>query len=92
MKMDTATIEVAGLPDAIVKALDERANEVGTTPMEYVRFLLVEDLSRPPSLRSLYAPVREQIKASGTSDDELDALLKEAREEAFQERQRKKAE
>ena len=92
MKMDTATIEVVGLPETIVKALDARANEIGTTPTEYLRFLLVEDLSRPTSLRALYAPVREQIKASGISDDALDELLAEAREEAYQARQGKKAE
>ena len=43
-----------------------------------------EDVVLPLSLRMLYAPVREQIKADGISDDELDAYLKEAREEVHQ--------
>jgi hypothetical protein len=40
-------------------------------------------------LRDLYAPVREQIAESSVSEEELDALLEEAREEAWQERQGK---
>lgn len=85
--MESTTIEIHGLPESVVKALSERANEVGTTTPEYIRYLIEEDLASPLSLRVLYAPVREQIKASGISDDELDALLEEAREEAYQERE-----
>lgn len=40
------------------------------------------------SLRDLYAPVREQIAESGITEAELDALLEEAREEVWQEKQR----
>lgn len=92
MKMHTETIEVAGLPETVIKALDERAKEIGTTAPEYVRCLIEEDLSAPLSVRLLYAPIRKQIKESGVSDVELDTLLQEAREEAYQERQGKKTE
>jgi hypothetical protein len=38
----------------------------------------------------LFAPVREQIKESGVSENELAELLDEAREEVFQKNQDKK--
>ena len=76
--MDTATIEVSGLPVATIEKLDERAENIGATTPEYVRYLIEEDLVSPMSLRVLYAPVREQIKADGISDEELDNLLEQA--------------
>jgi hypothetical protein len=56
--MESTTIEIQGLPESIVKALSERASEVGTTAPEYVRYLIEENLASPLSLRVLYAPVR----------------------------------
>ena len=83
--MLTDTIQVSGLSEAVVEAVGERAKEIGVATEDYVRYLIEEDVASPLSPRLLYAPVREQIKASGVSDDELDALLEEAREEVFRE-------
>jgi len=84
-KMLTDTIQVSGLSEAVVEAVNERAKEVGVAAEEYVRFLIEEDIASPLNARVLYAPVREQIKASGISDEDLDVLLEEAREEVFRE-------
>ncbi len=83
--MLTDTIEVSGLSESVVKAVGERAKEVGVATEDYVRYLIEEDVASPLSVRVLYAPVREQIKARGISEDELDNLLEEAREEVFRE-------
>jgi hypothetical protein len=83
--MLTDTIQVSGLSEAVVEAVSKRAKEVGATTEEYVRYLIEEDVASPLNIRVLYAPVREQIKASGTSDEELDDLLEEAREEVCRE-------
>jgi len=83
--MLTDTIQVSGLSEAVVEAVKERAKEVGVAAEEYVRFLIEEDIASPLNARVLYAPVREQIKASGISDEDLDVLLEEAREEVFRE-------
>lgn len=83
--MLTDTIQVSGLSEAIVEAVSERAKEVGVGTEEYVRYLIEEDVASPLNVRVLYAPVREQIKASGVSEEELNALLEEAREEVYRE-------
>jgi hypothetical protein len=89
--MLTDTIQVSGLPETVIQGVSDRAKAVGTTAEEYVRYLIEEDLSSSSlNLRVLFAPVREQIKKSGTSDDELNELLEEAREEVFQKNQDKK--
>ena len=86
MSLESNRIEIAGLPPELLQALDERAQQIGTSREDYVRGLIQRDLTAPLSLRDLYAPVREQIAESGISEEELDALLEEAREEAWQER------
>jgi hypothetical protein len=89
--MLTDTIQISGLPETVIQGVSERAKAVGTTAEEYVRYLIEEDLSSSSlNLRVLFAPIREQIKESGTSDDELIELLEEAREEVFQKNQDKK--
>ncbi len=70
--MLTDTIQISGLPETVIQGVSDRAKAVGTTAEEYVRYLIEEDLSSSSlNLRVLFAPVREQIKESGTSNDEL---------------------
>jgi hypothetical protein len=89
--MLTDTIQISGLPETVIQGVSERARAVGTTAEEYVRYLIEEDLSSSSlNLRVLFAPVREQMKESGTSDDELTELLEEVREQVFQKNQDKK--
>jgi hypothetical protein len=83
--MLTDTIQISGLSKAVIQGMSERVKAVGTTAEEYVRYLIEKDLSSPAlNLRVLFAPVREQIKESGTSESKVAELLEEAREEVFQ--------
>ena len=84
--MHTDTIQISGLPESVVKAVSERAHEVGTTTEDYVRHLIEEDVASSLSMRVLYAPVREQIKESGITEEEFIGVLEEAREESHRER------
>ena len=73
------------IPPSLAGKLLERAQSSGCATEDYITRLIEKDVSRK-SLRDIFAPVREEIAASGISEDELDSLLQEAREEAFQER------
>ncbi|MBA2736944.1 MAG: hypothetical protein H0U50_09195 [Pyrinomonadaceae bacterium] len=84
--MLTDTIQVSGLSEAMVEAVNERAKEVGVAAEDYVRYLIEEDLASTLSMRVLFAPVREQIREGGVSEAELDKLLEEAREEVYREK------
>lgn len=84
--MLTDTIQITGLPPAVIEAVENRAKEIGATAEEYVKYLIEEDLNSALSMRVLFAPVREQIRESGISETELNELLEEAREEVYQEK------
>lgn len=84
--MLTDTIQITGLPPSVIEAVENRAKEIGTTPENYIKYLIEEDLASTLSMRVLFAPVREQIRESGISEAELDELLEEAREDVYREK------
>src|SRR5579862_7828972 len=91
-EMQTHTIEVTGIPDSILELLDARAREKGSDRNTYLRDLIERDVKNTTTLRDLFAPVREDIRASGMSEEEVDRLFEEARQEAYRERQAKRHE
>lgn len=66
--------------------LQQRAVASGQNVEAYIERLIERALSGPPSIDELLAPVREQFAESGVTEDELDALIEEAREEVWQEK------
>ena len=88
--MRPETIQIKDLPASTLQALVERARQAGTTPEEYARRLIEEGLSpRELTFDEILAPFRLQVKQSGTTDNELDALFNEARRQVFRERKDK---
>ena len=67
----------------IQEKLQQRAADSGQDVEAYVERLIEKALSGPPSIRELLAPVRKQFTESGMTEDELDTLIEEAREEAI---------
>jgi len=70
--------------------LQQRATDSGQDIEAYVERLIEKALSGPQRIDELLAPVRKQVAESGISDDELDALIEEVREEVWQEKQSQK--
>ena len=67
------------------------AMEKGQDVTNYVRTLIEEDLKRPPALSEILAPIHEEFRRSGMTEDELSSLIEEARDEVWQAKQRGKA-
>lgn len=67
--------------------LQQRAMDSGQDVEAYVERLIEKALSGPQSIDELLSPVRKQFAESGMTDDELNALIDEAREEVWQEKQ-----
>lgn len=74
------TLEVPGVPDEIYRKLDERLRETGQDRTDYMIALLRRDL-QAPTLSEILAPFRSQVAASGVSDEELEQLFQDARDE-----------
>ena len=68
------------------KTLLERASASGEDVAGYIHRLIERDVSGPGVLSELLAPIRREFAESGMSEDELDSLVEEAREEAWREK------
>ena len=75
---------VKGLNKRKMNELTAKAKELGMTPEQYVRQLVEEDLeldrkARGMSFAQIMQPVRDEFRASGMSDEELDQIVDRAR-------------
>jgi hypothetical protein len=73
------------IPEELERKLIDRARATGQDAGQYVQSVLERNLAGP-SLDEVLAPFRDQVERSGMSDDELDALVEQARETRFRER------
>jgi len=86
------------LPSEIEKQLLERAAQAGQS-VEGLALNLIAQALRDNGARShagktfaeIFAPVREEFRQSGMTEEELSRLIEEARNEAWREKQARKA-
>ena len=78
------------LSPATEAALRERANVRGEDVAVYAARLLQDALSAP-NVEELLRPFRQQVERSGATDEELDSLCEELRQEVWEEREAQKA-
>jgi hypothetical protein len=68
-------------PDDQMAALRRKAEGLGVEVEKYISDLVRRELQRPQSLNEVLADFREQVAASGISDEELDELFLASRKE-----------
>jgi hypothetical protein len=77
---------VLELKPEIEEALQKKAKANGFEVNIYLEKLIEKDVDRAKTLDEVLAPFRREVEESGITDDELDALVEEAREEIYQEK------
>jgi hypothetical protein len=70
------------------RKLTEQARRSGRDVAVLARELIERGLAAGPTIDEILAPFRRQVADSGLSDDQLDALFQEEREEVWREKQR----
>lgn len=83
---------VLELEPEIEEALQEKAKANGFEVNVYVEKLILKDFDRKKTIDEILAPFRQEVEQSEITEDELDALVEEAREEIYQEKLAKKRE
>ncbi len=87
--MTTLSFQDIGLKSSQLRAAEKKAKEQGKTLSEYVRSLIERDLLASRSFDEILKPVREGFKKSGMTEDELDALVSDARKNIHARNKRK---
>ncbi len=75
------------LSSEVERKLAERAARTRRDVTAVAQELIERALEGRPSLDEILAPFRREVAESGTTDDELDALFQEQREEVWREQQ-----
>jgi hypothetical protein len=78
------------LPPETEARLQARAASQGQDVYAYLQQLIEKDLQAKPTLDEVLAPFQAEVKQSGMSDEELDALFREAISESRQARRAKR--
>ena len=74
------------------EALQKKAKAKGCEVSVYLEKLIEKDIEQKKTIDEILAPFRREVEESGVTDDELDALVEEVREEIYQENLAKECE
>lgn len=66
--------------------LINHAAEKGYNIDDYIKKLVEEDSNKMRTLNEIFAPVRQEFKEKGMTEDELDDLIYQARREVYAEK------
>ena len=82
------------LPEPVERRLAERAAKAGKTVELLARELIEQavppaDPPKEKTLREIMAPFAQEFAESGMTDEEFDALIEEARNEVWEEQQKR---
>ncbi|NOT58684.1 MAG: hypothetical protein HOP19_00490 [Acidobacteria bacterium] len=87
LEVETECLEIVGLPSGTTYALEELARSNGNkSAEEYARLLLEAKVLAQKPFKEILAPTREGFAESGMTDDELAALVENAREDFYRKR------
>ncbi|MGH9799869.1 MAG: hypothetical protein ACRD82_05845 [Blastocatellia bacterium] len=91
MSTQTETLQftISGLPVGTKTALENVVRERGKSIEEYLRGLIeIELLSQKP-FREILAPIREDFRKTGLTEDEFDEIIERERQAIWDEQQRR---
>lgn len=79
------------LTPEVEQAARKRAAQLGLDVETYVIGAIQDNLTASSRLNELLAPLRAEFNASGMSEQQLDDLVEQARNDAWQDRQSRRA-
>ncbi len=79
------TLTITLKPETEAK-LKNRAVELGYEIDDFVENLIEKELNKQKTLDEIFAPVRQEFKEQGMTEDELDDLIYQARREVYAEK------
>ncbi|MEP7341116.1 MAG: hypothetical protein ABI977_25525 [Acidobacteriota bacterium] len=91
MNLQAETIEVTGLPLGTITALEQIGRRKGKSAEELLREMIEVEILATQPFDVILASIRHGFQENGMTEEELDALFEEAREEVYRERQSQKS-
>ncbi len=91
MTTETLQLTVTGLSVGTRAALERISHQTGRSLEDYLRELIeIEVLSQQP-FREICAPIREQFRQTGLTEEEFDELIERERQALWEEQQQQRS-
>jgi len=87
--MSSVSLHDIGLKPSLLRAAEKRVRAQGMSEQEYLQSLIERDLLANKSFDQILKPVRAGFKSSGVTEDELEALVSQARKAIYAKKHRK---
>jgi hypothetical protein len=84
---DPALSVIVPLPSDLARTIDTLAKQRGQDRVQFIVNFLQEQLSRcAPSSEEMFAPIAEDFRRSGMTEEDLDALVEQERQAIWDEK------
>jgi hypothetical protein len=80
MTTHTEIIEISGLPPGTKKAIEQLSRSKSKSAEEYLRMLIEAEIRSEQTFSEILAPIRQSFRESRMTEEQLEALFKDARE------------
>lgn len=89
MGTPSETIEISGLQPGTKEILSEIGKKCGKSAEDYLRALIEAEILSQKTFSEILAPIRQDFRDSGMTEDELDALVENERQTMWEEKKAK---
>jgi len=89
MSVQTETLQftISGLPAGTRDALERLGRDIGKTVEEYLRGLIEAEMLSQKPFGEILAPIREDFRRTGLTEDEFDEIIESERQTIWDEKQ-----
>ena len=84
---ETLQLTITGLPPGTKSALEEMGRNTGKSVEDYLRGVIEAELLSQKPFREILAPVREDFRKTGLTEDEFDEIIERERQAIWEEKQ-----
>jgi len=84
---ETLQLTISGLPAGTRSALEEIGRQIGKSVEDYLRGVIEAELLAQKPFREILAPIREDFRKTGLTEEEFDQIIERERQAIWDEQQ-----
>lgn len=84
---ETLQLTISGFPAGTRSALEEIGRKIGKSVEEYLRGVIEAELLSQRPFREILAPIREDFRKTGLTEEEFDEIIERERQAIWDEKQ-----
>ena len=90
VQTETLQLTISGLPVGTLSALEKSGYKLGKSMEDYLRSVIEAELLSQQPFREILAPIRQDFRQTGLTEDEFDTVIERERQAIWEEKQGRK--